>query len=499
MEMKKIVSVILIVLMLAAMLVSCQAPVDENGDGTLPPDVVPTGDVDTTDTDANQYQNDRLPSGADLEKLGFAGAEVKLLSWDKEEAQTFPKEDSTSDPIKSKLFYHWKSIEERFGITLKTDYTDSGWSENPKFLTDARADSARYDLMQTQTLYPITLAMEGRLVNLMPLGFPDLEMPWWPSSTSEYSQHGALFFLSSNSSIMSISNMAVIFVNTGLITAKGNADPVQSVLRGTWTIDEMTKISKSFAGEAANAAPESRIYGFVVDDGSRWDRFYFALGFSGVKNVNGVGTFGFDEESELQAISAAIDKMAPLMSGLGNEVLVHASDNATEMYQGRVAMFLGYMQYIRSLEDTEAYTVVPMPMLNDAQYDTLGYRTTHRDYADLWCMPTTTQNKVLSGMILEANASGEYRNVGPYYYEEYLKDRYANGTMGRECFDILRHSVVYDFGVAGNRAGIGISGWRGCFYPNYKNDFVTNYRKSATALNANLEEVLAAYEKYKNN
>ena len=492
--MKKIVSFILVVLMLGAVLVSCQQVETEGGE-TLPSDVVPTGDVDVTDTDANQYQNDRLPSGAELEKLGFAGTEVRVLSWDKEEAQTFPKEDSTADPIKSKLYYHWRSIEERLGITFKTDYTDSEWSTNPKFLTDARADSARYDLMQTQTLYPITLAMEGRLVNLMPLGFPDLEMPWWPKSTSEYSQHGALFFLSSNSSIMSISNMTVVFVNPGLITSKGNADPVQSVLRGTWTIDEVTKISKSFAGEAANAAPESRIYGFVVDDGSRWDRLYYAFGFSTIKNVNGIGTLGFDEESELQAISAAIDKMQPLMSGMGTEVLAHTYDDATEMYQGRTALFLGYMEYIRSLEDTESYTVVPLPMLNDEQYDTMGYRTTHRDYADLWCMPTTTQNKVLSGMILEANASGEYRNVGPYYYEEYLKDRYANGTQGRECFDILRHSVVYDFGVV---AGIG-SGWRSCFYPSYKNDFVTTYRKNATALNAKLEEVLAAYEKYKNN
>jgi hypothetical protein len=68
--------------------------------------------------------------------------------------------------------------------------------------------------------------MEGRLANLMKLGFPDLEMPWWPASTEEWSQHGALFFISSNSSVMSINNMAVIFVNPGLITAKGNADPL---------------------------------------------------------------------------------------------------------------------------------------------------------------------------------------------------------------------------------------------------------------------------------
>ena len=494
--MKRIVSLILVVLMLASLLVSCQAPIDDNGDGSLPSDVVPSGDVDTTDTDANNFQNDRLPAGTELEKLGFAGKEVKVLSWDKEEAQTFPKEDSDNDPIKSKLFYHWKGIEERFGITFKTDYTDSEWSTSPKFLTDARADTARYDLMQTQTLYPNTLAMEGRLVNLLPLGFPDLEMPWWPASTSEWSQNGSLFFIASNSSVMSISNMGVLFVNTGLITAKGNADPVQSVLRGNWTLDEVTKISRSFAGEAANATPEEKIYGLVVDNESHMDFLYYSFGFSAIKNVNGVGTMGFDEESELQAISAAIDAMAPLMSGLGNEVAIYTNDNAQPMYQGKTAMLLGYMHFIRSLEDTEAYTVVPLPMLNAEQYDTVGYRTTQREYADVWCIPTTAQSKQLSGMILEANASSEYRNVGPYYFEEYLKDRYANGTQGRECFDILRNSIIYDFG---RTTGFFTSGWRLSFNPSYNNVFVAQVRKEATASAERWEKVLAAYEKYKNN
>ena len=499
--MKRIVSLILVVLMLTALLASCQQTEPDGGD-TLPSDVIPSGEVDATDTDANQYQNDRLPTGDELAKLGFAGSEVRVLSWDEQEHQTFPKGDSDSDPIKSKLYYHFKGIEERFGITFKTDYTSSEWSSNPKFLVDARADSAQYDLLQTQSLYPITLAMEGRLVNLMKLGFPDLEMPWWPASTQEWSQHGALFFISSNSSVMTISQMVIYYVNTGMITSKGNADPVQSVLRGTWTVDEVTKISKSFAGEAANADEDSKIYGFVVDDPSRLDCMYYSLGFSSIKNVNGVGTFGFDEETELQAISAAIDKLQPLFSGFGTEVKVRSSSSAgaNELYLGRVAMHLGHMDLIRSLEDTESYTVVPLPMLNEEQYDTQGYRTVQSDYANVWCIPRTTQNKIMSGMILEANASDEYRNVGPYFYEEYLKDRYANGVTGRECFDILRQSIVYDFGRACQRQDLGTEGlWRPCFQQGFNNTFVSEYRKIANKKAVALSEVLEAYDMYKDN
>ena len=496
--MKRFVAMLLVLLTLT--LCSCQKVEGSDGEETLNSDVIPSGTIDQNDTDANEYQNDRLPTGAALESLGFAGREVRVLSWDKQEHQTFPKGNSENDPIKSKLYYHWKGIEERFDITFKTNYTDSEWSGNPKFLIDARSDAAQYDLMQTQTLYPITLAMEGRLVNLMKLGFPDLEMPWWPDSTEEWSQHGALFYIASNSSAMSISNMYVVFVNAGLITAKGNADPVQSVLRGTWTVDEMTKISKSFAGEAANLPLDERIYGFVVDEDSTWASFYYGCGFNSVINVNGVGTMGYDEESELQAISAAIDSFESLMLGYGVEVKGNSGDDATEMHQGRTAMLLGFMEHIRSLENTEAYTVVPVPMLNEKQYDTMGYRTVQRDWADVWCVPRTTQSKQLSGMLLEANASSEYRNVGPYYYEEYLKDRYANGAAGRECFDILRNSLVYDFGRTMQALNFGAEWYfRTCFRGGFVNSFVAEAKAGMTASKAQLQEVLDAYQKYVDN
>ena len=130
----------------------------------------------------------------------------------------------------------------------------------------------------------------------------------------------------------------------------------------------------------------------------------------------------------------------------------------------------------------------------------MGYRTVQSDYANVWCMPRTTQSKTLSGMILEANASSEYRNVGPYFYEEYLKDRYANGVTGRECFDILRQSIIYDFGRAGQRENLGTEGlWRPCFQNGHNNTFVASYRAQATAKATSLQEVLDAYAKYVEN
>ena len=94
--------------------------------------------------------------------------------------------------------------------------------------------------------------------------------------------------------------------------------------------------------------------------------------------------------------------------------------------------------------------------------------------------------------------------VGPFYYEQYLKDRYANGESGRQCFDVLRASVVYDFGRAMQFSGIGAEGfWRPCFWTGstktFVNTFEANFNSSSSIRNKNLQDILDAYAEYKNN
>lgn len=500
--MKRILSMILVLVMLACIFVGCKKDNedDENDSSGV---AGPSGEVNTADTDSNGYQNDRLPK--DLSK--YEGKTVKLLGWSGEEAQTIPKEDSSEDPLKAKLWEHWRGIEDRFGVTFQTTYTDSEWPSQQTFMTAATADNGQYDLIQTQSLFPIVLAEQGYLCNLKNLGYPDLAknaegttaMPWWPDSVDEYSQHGALYFIGSNSSAMSISNMAVIFVNTKLVSEKGLSDPVESVVRGTWTVEEMTNIVKAFTAEAIGKKPTEAVYGLTVDDPSRLDRLYYACGFRSIVNdANGIGQLAYTSDSQLQAITNGVAAFSEIFQDNSAAVNIQAIDDVDIMNQGRTALFLGYMQYIRKLQNTEDWTVVPLPMLDYEQYETTGYVTTYRDYTDMWCMPTTTQDVVLSGMILEANASSEYRQVAPFYYEQYLKDRYSDGVNGRKCFDILRDTVLYDLGIVGQIADLGGNGyWRQCFQPSYKNMFTELVKANKSAKEKALENTLAKFEQYK--
>ena len=504
--MKKILAMVLVLLMLASMLLACQKQEDPTSDPTNPA-VVPQGD--TTQEDDHGYVADRLPTGAELESLGFAGSTLKIMGYEEDEAQTLPKEDSTEDPLKSVLYNHWGSVKERFDISFEVKYVKGRYQHKTTFFTEARADDAMYDLIQTESLFPMELATEGRLCNLKNLGFPDLEMPWWPESVELFTQHGGLYMIGSNTSACGISNMTLIFIDDGVITSKGMASPVESVIRGVWTVEEMTNIVKLFAGAAENATEETRYYGLVVDHTSRPTALYYSSGFDTVvNNADGVGELAYDEESEIEAISKALNKYEEMFTGAQTKIhRVSDRDVYDELQQGRTAMLLGYMEIIRSMENTEDYTVVPLPLLDEAQSNPeaagKGYRTVHRDCFDMWCMPTTTSNKVLSGMVLEANASGEYRKIGPFYYEQYLKDRYANGASGRVCFDILRASVVYDLGrVAGQGAGFGAQGdFATCLTPatGFVNTFAGNIKGKLESHVINFEKMLENMAKYVNN
>lgn len=516
--MKKITALILALLMLLGMLFACSTnrtnsdtDASQSGDVTSPgesqsssgsnknPSQKPssTQPSDTTHK-SEDWLDDRLPT--DLS--AYNGKTVKILGWRNQEHQTIPKADSAQDPLKSTLYHHWRGIEDRFGITLQTTYTDSETESSNKFLSDATADNANYDLIQTQPRFSVILAEQGYLCNLKNLSYPDLGydangdliVPWWPDSIEEYSQHGALYFISSNSSAMTISQMEVVFVNTPLVASKGLSDPVTSAVNGSWTVDEMTMIVFQFRNDASST--DNKLYGLTVDCPQRLDSLYYACGFRSVVNdANGVGTLGYDSESERNDITSGLNQLASIFRDFAMAVKINETQSNAELRNDQTALFLGTMEYIREIQDLESWTVVPLPKRNSAQE---GYVTSCRVQTDMWCIPVTTRDPELSGMILEANACSEYNVVAPFFFTQYLKERYANGAIGKQCFGILREGVLCDLGAVTDLSPN--AAWRACFYPNtFTNSFSDNVTAVLSSNQTLLNQILISFEAYKSN
>ena len=90
--------------------------------------------------------------------------------------------------------------------------------------------------------------------------------------------------------------------------------------------------------------------------------------------------------------------------------------------------------------------------------------------------------------------------VAPFFFEQYLKDRYSNGVEGRQCFDILRETMLYDLGVAATISVLGAEKtWRACFRGSFNNNFAETVKGQRNTLQRTLNDLLQNFEKYKNN
>ncbi|MBQ8849801.1 MAG: extracellular solute-binding protein [Clostridia bacterium] len=439
---KRLLCLSLCALMLLSVLVACNQDntdsTDSESESNEVTDVVETTDTEKVyETDENGYVMDDLPDTT------YNGEKVRVLGWKGSERYTLP-EDSGGGNVQlySKIYFNKLSVEARLDIQLDVTYiaatgNDPGAVVRNAFVTEVKSGAGDYDLIQTYSLYPAVLAQQGLLVNINNLKYPNLEMPWWPDAISEWEQYDGLYFVANNSSALAIRSMFVMFSYTEMIVGSGLKDPVELVLEGKWTVEKMMEYAKNFHGDAI--AKPGEVYGFVVDDHSRTDALYYGAGFhQTLNNDKGVAEMTWNDASYRTRV---IDYLDPLITFFKLEEVEIADNTASLMYNKKTALMLASMGNVDGLTDN-SYAPIPIPKIDEEG----EYCTMQNNGYDMWCIPKTTDNAELSGVVLEAIASSEYRNVAPFYYDTVLKDRYSQDANGVKVFEILRDAVVYDFG-----------------------------------------------------
>ena len=430
-------------LMLLGVLVACKNDPVSNEESEESVSDVESEIVESTETekvyqkDENGYVMDELPDTT------YNGEKIRVLGWKGNERFTIPTDSGGGNvQLYSQIYFHRLSVEARLDIQLDVNYMeargdDPGSKIRSAFTTEVMSGAGDYDLIQTYSLYPATLAQEGLLVNINKLKYPQLDMPWWPDAISEWEQYDALYFVANNSSALAIRSMFVMYSYTDMIIGSGLVDPVELVIDGKWTVEKMMEYAKNFHGDAV--ANPGEIYGLVVDDHSRTDALYYGAGFhSTLNDANGVAKATWSDASYRARVGEYLEQ---LITFFKLEEVEIAPNSQALMKEKKTALMLASMGNVDILSDND-YAPIPIPKYDEeAEYCTMqnnGY--------DMWCVPKTTDNAELSGIVLEAISSSEYRKVAPFYFDTVLKDRYSQDANGVKVFDIIRGAVVYDFG-----------------------------------------------------
>ena len=149
------------------------------------------------ETDENGYIKDTIPDTT------YGGAVLQLLCWEEARDNVAPADHGGgSDEVQEQAYLRLMRVESRLAVQLDVSTAPGSWQNRDTFLAQARlSNEVGYDLICSFSLHPPVLAQEGLLYNLNNLTYPELGMPWWPESITEWEQYGGLYFISSNSAI----------------------------------------------------------------------------------------------------------------------------------------------------------------------------------------------------------------------------------------------------------------------------------------------------------
>ena len=446
----------------------------------------------TYETDENGYIKDTIPDKT------YGGATLQFLCWEEARDNVAPADHGGgSDEVQEQAYLRLMRVESRLAVQLDVSTAPGSWQNRDTFLAQARlSNEVGYDLICSFSLHPPVLAQEGLLYNLNNLTYPELGMPWWPESITEWEQYGGLYFISSNSAINSFNSMEVMFSNSQLFADQGLSDPIDDVLAGDWTVEQMLEYVRAFDVDVDDES--RRIYGLVVDDHSRMDSFYYSAGFHFTQNNSeGVAELAFTSASELQRITSYIDSLFTVFRTDAVEI---DHDTRVLMKNHRTALMVASLGNIHEMNDT-SYAPLPMPKLDSSQQN---YMTIQNNGYDIWCIPTSAEDPELSGVVIEAIASADYRQLAPFYFEKYMKLRYSSDEVCEQMFEIVRSSVVYDFGRVSQLALTHTveGAWRECFY-DYStstkypyNSFATTVEDDQTVMEAMLLNLLSSFQRF---
>lgn len=444
--MKKHISILLLLAMMLSAFAGCSdAPAAEETDTTDP--TASAEAVETVETEEEtMYLPDDLP-----EDLTYDGTTVTTFGWSGPANAEFYVEEMNGEIVNDAIFERNATVSERLDVVL--EYTlvpganpdRASWVNN--ISNSITAGDGAYDIAAGYSMAGASLAAKSMLIDLNTLAHIDFTKPWWPSSLqNEATVAGKLYFCSGDISTYMIYYLYGMYFNKQLISDYSLDNPYNLVKEGTWTLDKLMSMSEGIYVDAnGNGTKDlADIYGFETHS-TYVDPFYFG---SGLRTTT-VAEDGLPVLSDDFGSEKTHDVLVKLVEFFNtNDAWLETSsyDNANNLFKEGRAIFIDheFTLAINHLRNTEMdYGIVPIPKYDEAQTE---YYTVMSFPYSLYGVPIDAKNPDMSAAVMECLASESYRQVSPALFETGFKVKYATDNESAEMFDIIRESVVFDFG-----------------------------------------------------
>ena len=442
--MKRILSLSLAVLLLAASLASCS---DNNSTETTA-SVNPTNDVsaDTAEEEESKKYLDDLP-----EKMDFEGYNMRFIveeggNGNITELSIMAEEDS-GEVVDSAVYNRNLTVQERLNFTI--DLVDViGFANLPGTVRPSiQANSDDYDIIGTYQYFGISIGPEGLMLNLSNLENLDFSREYWGTDyINNMSYKGITYWATGDLALRYTGGMYVTYINQELWNDRfPDVNVYDIVNEGKWTLDALyTYSDASYLDVNGNGRVDAfDSYGLVLDieDPCEGLAAGSLVEFSQL-DENGTPYITLGDERTI----TFYEKMYNIVAN--NSGFWHSEDDSTTVMNmfadGRAMIGINKLFqsgiFLREME--QEFRIIPVPKLNEEQEH---YNTRLHDGVTLFGIPITNQVVEETSIVLECMASESLKTVTPAYYDVALKVKYARDTESGMMIDLIRENVSSDF------------------------------------------------------
>ncbi|MBQ8431749.1 MAG: hypothetical protein IJX28_02590 [Clostridia bacterium] len=425
---------LLVAAMLLTILTACQTP-DKEMSGTTEAPVIATTVV-TENTDENGLYYDDLPEDLDFNRI------FRILGCQQQAYQFQGTHAEDEDAIQRAIYERNMTVEERLGVEIEWDLVQGTWGTRETFLTALQTacdGGTPHDGVIAYNLVPPVVAVRGYAANLYGAEYIDLSAPWWPSvyrremlindqiySLEETNDHGVLM------------SMLAVFFDNDRLESRNLESPYDLVAKNEWTMEKLSEMIKDTYEDFDNDQKVSAgdIFGVCTASNSKIDAWFYGCGyrFSEVQNGEVVSLV------ESPELNDCLDTLIGFLNN--NDVYPYDTSQGKMFYEKRAYFYSGGVYLARYTEGEVNFGIVPQPKLNSEQE---RYYTHLSNEHDAWCVPYNVKDMDCTSAVMECMASESYRQIGPLYFETYLKLRLAPDERLAGMYDLIREGITFDF------------------------------------------------------
>ncbi len=443
--MKKFLSILLVLLMVAIPLASCGNNPDDLGK-----DTGNAGGTGTQGTGAEVADVLEIPEGTDFEGYEFVMLTGEVVTYN---YCMMDFDENSDDAYENALYLRSTAVEELIGVTITEETAGWGQGVYDQFKLAVDSNSGDYDVCFNNVSYGCTATGAGYCYELDLFEYIDLEKSWWNKDCTNQLALGGQHYMAAGDIMLSDKECiwALYFIKD-LITENKLENPYDLVKNNQWTWDKCHEMAFSAINDlnGSGALDSSDVWGFLTH-GENFPAMWEAAGLTLVSlDDDGIPVVQWNTEEFVNVFEDIVEFMgdtecvnwkANTTAGIGDAIAFIT----TALKEGRTLFGTEVIAFVRDYRGNDYdFGILPLPKYST---DIERYNSYIAVNSGVMMIGKDCKDTVQTSIILETLAAKGAEILIPTYYDGQLSSKFSRDEESGEMLDIIFENRCYDLGV----------------------------------------------------